>query len=113
LSPSHARFKRLTPPNGPPPYYSLPLYTGLSYWAFSVSSLREGLGTSHEIVKEEEKKSFGWYWGCLGNHHQKDITMTQIIECLYVDGGGGKEEACIFRPERKRISDSAISPSDK
>ena len=57
---------RLTPHNGPLPYYSLPLYTGLSYWAFSVSSLREGLGTSHEIVKEKEKKSSGWYWGCLG-----------------------------------------------
>lgn len=30
--------------------------------------------------------------GLFRYHHQKDITMTQIIECLYVDGEKKKKE---------------------
>jgi hypothetical protein len=30
--------------------------------------------------------------GLFRYHHQKDITMTQIIECLYVDGKKKKKE---------------------
>jgi hypothetical protein len=30
--------------------------------------------------------------GLFRYHHQKDITMTQIIECLYVDGKKKKKK---------------------
>jgi hypothetical protein len=44
--------------------------------------------------------------GLFRYHHQKDITMTRIIECLYVDGKKKKKK----RKKQKKVVFCSLSP---